>query len=147
MLVRLAPGIIFLTEGIQKFLFPSTLGTGRFVTIGFSHPGFWATLTGVTEIVCGSLLLMGLFARSAAIPLLVIMGVAFFTTKWPELLAKGYWVMMHDYRTDLAMMLNLVAILLAGSGTWSLEERLLGKGGRQSLSFIGLIVDLLKINR
>src|SRR5271156_5257901 len=87
-LVRLAPGLVFLTEGIQKFLFPSTLGTGRFAAIGFSHPGFWVTLTGVTEIVCGSLLLTGLFARLATLPLLVIMGVAFVTTKWPEFVAK-----------------------------------------------------------
>jgi uncharacterized membrane protein YphA (DoxX/SURF4 family) len=30
-LIRLAVGAIFLSEGIQKFLFPDTLGVGRFL--------------------------------------------------------------------------------------------------------------------
>jgi len=54
-LIRLTVGLIFLTEGIQKYLFPELLGTGRFLTIGFSHPAFWAYFTGSFEIICDSL--------------------------------------------------------------------------------------------
>lgn len=37
-LVRLIVGAVFLSEGIQKFLFPSELGVGRFVKIGIPAP-------------------------------------------------------------------------------------------------------------
>ena len=60
LLVRLIVGLIFLSEGIQKYLFPELVGTGRFDKIGFSDPAFWAYLTGTFEIVCGTLILLGL---------------------------------------------------------------------------------------
>jgi putative oxidoreductase len=37
-LIRLLVGTIFLSEGIQKFLFASDLGVGRFVKIGIPAP-------------------------------------------------------------------------------------------------------------
>ena len=39
-LVRLVVGAVFLSEGIQKFLFPSDLGVGRFIKIGIPSPEF-----------------------------------------------------------------------------------------------------------
>lgn len=39
---RLVVGLIFLSEGIQKFLFPELVGAGRFEKIGFENPEFWA---------------------------------------------------------------------------------------------------------
>ena len=33
-LIRLLVGAVFLSEGIQKFLFPDELGAGRFLKIG-----------------------------------------------------------------------------------------------------------------
>jgi len=33
-LIRLIVGALFLSEGIQKFLFPGDLGVGRFIKIG-----------------------------------------------------------------------------------------------------------------
>ena len=38
LLVRILAGWVFLSEGIQKFLFPAALGTGRFVKIGIPCP-------------------------------------------------------------------------------------------------------------
>ena len=123
LLLRCVPGLVFLSEGFQKFLFPQELGEGRFAKIGFPHPGFWASLTGGFEIGCGFLLIVGLLTRWASIPLLVVMGVAFATTKWPELMNKGFWVFAHDYRTDFSMTLTLIAILLLGGGGWSLDKK------------------------
>jgi uncharacterized membrane protein YphA (DoxX/SURF4 family) len=40
---RLVIGLVFLSEGIQKFLFPETVGAGRFEKIGFDNPGFMAS--------------------------------------------------------------------------------------------------------
>ena len=123
-LVRLIVGLIFLTEGIQKYLFPEILGTGRFLQIGFSHPVFWAYFTGTFEIICGTFVLFGLFTRVASIPLLIIMITAFVTTKWPILLHKGFWAMAHEYRTDFAMTLLLIYLLFYGSGSYSIDSRI-----------------------
>ncbi|HEU5366075.1 MAG TPA: DoxX family protein, partial [Hanamia sp.] len=49
LLCRMAVGLIFLSEGLQKYLFPLQLGTGRFEKIGFSNPVFWAYFTGMFE--------------------------------------------------------------------------------------------------
>ncbi|HVU94372.1 MAG TPA: DoxX family protein [Puia sp.] len=123
LLLRWTPGLVFLTEGIQKFLFWDSLGAGRFAKLGFSHPSFWASFTAGFEIACGSLLVIGWLTRSATIPLLVIMCIAFITTKWPEWMEKGFWVFAHDYRTDFAMTLTLLAVLLLGAGNWSLDAK------------------------
>jgi len=121
LLCRLAVGLIFLSEGLQKYLFPETLGTGRFEKIGFSNPAFWAYFTGTFEIVCGILILIGLLTRLAAIPLLIIMIVSFITTKYPELIEKGFWFMAHDYRTDFAMTLLLIYFIIYGGGKKSID--------------------------
>jgi len=117
-LIRLVVGLVFLTEGIQKYLFPELLGTGRFLKIGFSDPAFWAYLTGTFEIVCGALIIFGLLVRLASIPPLIIMLVAFITTKWPILLDKGFWPFAHEYRTDFAMTLLLIYLIVYGAGKW-----------------------------
>jgi len=122
LLVRLVVGLIFLTEGIQKYLFPELLGTGRFMKIGFSDPAFWAYFTGTFEIICGALILLGLLVRLATIPPFIIMLVAFITTKWPILMDKGFWQFAHEYRTDFAMTLLLIYLFIYGAGKWSKDS-------------------------
>jgi len=128
-LVRLTVGLIFLTEGIQKYLFPQLLGTGRFLTIGFSNPSFWAYFTGTFEIVCGTLIILGLITRVASVPLIIIMITAFITTKIPILIHKGVWPWAHEYRTDFAMTLLLIYLLIYGSGGMSVDSKI--SGGRK----------------
>jgi putative oxidoreductase len=125
-LIRLTVGLIFLTEGIQKYLFPELLGTGRFMTIGFSNPEFWAYFTGTFEIICGTLIILGFITRVASIPLIIIMITAFITTKIPILVHKGFWPWAHEYRTDFAMTLLLVYLLIYGSGRWSVDSKISG---------------------
>ena len=120
-LIRLIVGLIFLSEGILKFLYPEIYGTGRFEKIGFSTPAFWAYFTGTFEILCATFLLLGFLTRIASIPLIIIMVTAFFTTKWPILMSKGYWVMSHEYRTDFAMTILLIYLLLYGAGKLSVD--------------------------
>jgi putative oxidoreductase len=121
LMIRLTVGLIFLSEGIQKFLFPEELGSGRFAKLGINPPVFWANFTGSFEIVCSILVIIGLFTRLAVIPLLIIMIVSFITTKWPEFLAKGFWPMAHDGRTDFAMTMLLIFLLIYGSGDRSAD--------------------------
>ena len=120
---RLIVGMVFLSEGLQKFLFPELVGTGRFTKIGFSNPEFWANFTGVIEIIFGTLLLPGLLTRLASIPLLIIMLVAFVKTKIPILTDRGFWAMAHEYRTDFAMTLLLVFLLYFGGGRFSFGRK------------------------
>jgi len=123
LLCRLAVGFIFLSEGLQKYITPDATGAGRFAKIGFVHPAFWAYFTGAFEVVCGILILIGLLTRLAAIPLLIIMLVAFITTKIPVLTGKGFWPFAHEYRTDFAMTLLLIYLLLYGGGNHSLDKK------------------------
>jgi uncharacterized membrane protein YphA (DoxX/SURF4 family) len=121
---RLIIGLIFLSEGLQKFITPETVGAGRFEKIGFESPIFWANFTASFEIVCGIFLLIGLCTRLAAIPLLIIMFVAFIKTKIPILTDKGFWIMAHEYRTDFAMTLLLLFLLYFGGGKYSVDKTL-----------------------
>jgi putative oxidoreductase len=124
LLVRLLVGVVFLSEGIQKFLYPEALGVGRFSKIGIPAPGVLAPFVGVVEIGCGTLLIAGLLTRAAAIPLMVDMVVAIATTKLPILLRSGFWAMAHEARTDYAMLLGCAFLLLAGAGPLSLDARI-----------------------
>jgi len=123
-LIRLLIGAVFLSEGIQKFLFPDQLGAGRFLKIGLPMPELLGPFVGTFEIVCGSLVLLGLLTRLAVIPLLVIMAVALTTTKWPMLAAQGFWHMAYEARTDWSMSLGSMFLLVVGAGRWSLDARL-----------------------
>lgn len=124
LLCRLVVGLIFLSEGLQKYITPDITGTGRFAKIGFSNPSFWAYFTGGFEIICGILILIGLLTRIAAVPLLIIMIVAFITTKIPTLMDKGFWAFAHAYRTDFAMTLLLIFLLIYGGGNNSIDKKL-----------------------
>ena len=110
-----------MSEGIQKFLFPDALGVGRFTKIGIPVPEFMASFVGVFEVACGGLLLVGLLTRLAAIPLIVVMVVAISTTKIPIFLQDGFWKMSHEARTDYAMLLGLLFLLVVGAGPWSCD--------------------------
>jgi putative oxidoreductase len=121
-LVRILVGAVFLSEGIQKFLFPAALGVGRFVMIGIPAPSFTAPFVGVVEIVCGVCLILGILTRLAAIPLLIDISVAIATTKFPMLRHQGFWPAAHEARTDFCMLLGLVFLLIVGAGPLKLER-------------------------
>jgi len=129
-LIRLAVGGIFLSEGIQKFLFAESLGVGRFKTIGIPAPEITAPFVGCVEIVCGVLVTLGLATRLAAVPLVITMMVAIATTKVPILIAHGFWKMAHEARTDFAMLLGAACLVLIGGGPLSVDHWLLRRGKR-----------------
>ncbi|MGY6561877.1 MAG: DoxX family protein [Luteibaculaceae bacterium] len=120
-LIRLMVGAVFLSEGIQKFLFPALRGSGRFEKIGLPASEFLGPLVGGFEIFCGVLILLGFATRLAAIPLIVIMLVAILTTKAQVLETKGFWEMLHGSRTDWSMLLGSFYLLLRGGGNWSFD--------------------------
>jgi uncharacterized membrane protein YphA (DoxX/SURF4 family) len=126
-IIRLIVGAVFLSEGIQKFLFPADRGAGRFEKIGLPSPEFLGSFVGAFEIICGVLIIIGLLSRLASIPLIIIMLVAFSTTKTEVYLEKGFWELLHGSRTDWAMLLGSIFLLIEGSGLWSIDKIVMKK--------------------
>lgn len=125
-LIRLLVGGIFLTEGLQKLLFPGILGATRFANLGFPVPRTTATAVGAIEVIAGGAVLVGLATRLAAIFLLIIALGAIITTKLPILVGHGVWVFplpksdrygvwgfLHAWRGDIAMLLGSLYLLIA----------------------------------
>lgn len=125
-LIRLMVGAVFLSEGLQKFLFPDDpdRGAARFVKLGFPVPEFTSFFVACCEVTCGAFVVLGLWTRLAVIPLLAIMVVAIATTKVPILLTRGFWDMAHAARTDFSMLLGSLFLLCVGAGRWSADARL-----------------------
>jgi uncharacterized membrane protein YphA (DoxX/SURF4 family) len=136
-LIRLLVGAVFLTEGIQKFLFPGELGVGRFTKIGIPWPDVSAPFVGAAETICGALLIVGLLTRAAAAVLLIDISVAIVSTKVPILLGHsfgpfslpklpryGFWSMAHEARVDSSMWLGSLFLIIAGAGGLSLDALL-----------------------
>jgi putative oxidoreductase len=120
-IIRLMVGAVFVSEGIQKFLYPAEVGTGRFAKIGIPSPDVVAPIVASFEIGCGSLVLLGAFTRLAVLPLITIMLTAIVTTKIPVLMEQGFWKMAHEARTDWSMLLGSIFLLVVGAGTYSLD--------------------------
>jgi len=129
-IIRLLVGAVFVSEGVQKFLFPVEVGAGRFAKIGFDSPELVAAFVGCFEIVCGCLILLGLATRFAAVPLIIIMLTAIATTKFPILQEQGFWKMAHEGRTDWSMLLGSIFLLIVGAGPLSLDQRFYYSAGK-----------------
>ncbi len=121
-IIRLMVGLVFLSEGIQKLLFPAADGVGRFAKIGIPYPNFMAPFVGVTEIVCGALLIIGLWTRIATVPLLIVILTAIYTTKIPIFISKGFWAAAHEGRADFCMLLGLIFLFIYRAGKFSADN-------------------------
>ena len=136
-LIRMIVGAIFLTEGIQKFLYSADLGAGRFAKIGIPMPQIMGPFVGGIEVLCGALVILGFLTRLASTLLLIDISVAIVSTKIPILLGHGFWgfsltklprygflSMMHEARTDFAMWFALLFLIIVGAGKkWSLDAK------------------------
>lgn len=133
-LIRIVVGVVFLSEGIQKFIFPEEVGAGRFAKIPIAGAETIAPMIGSIEAVCGILILAGLFTRIAALPVIAIMLTAILTTKIPILLGSeflgfslrkvsyyGIWGFLHESRTDLAMLFGSLFLFIVGAGRISID--------------------------
>jgi putative oxidoreductase len=126
LLVRIIVGIVFLTEGVLKFVYPAELGASRFAHIGLPMPQLLAPFVAGVEIAAGTALILNTYSGAAAILLLSVIVAALITTKIPILLGRGFSAFsipkntahtgflgfIHEARTDLAMLFSLVAILI-----------------------------------
>jgi len=124
-LIRMMVGLVFLLEGILKFVRPEDVGAGRFAVIGIPFPQQVAALVGGVEIVGGAAILLNFYAGEAALVLLVVILTAVVTTKIPILLGRplgpfaleklpryGWLSFLHQARTDFCMIFGLVVVLI-----------------------------------
>ena len=124
-LIRTIVGLVFLVEGLLKFLRPDALGAGRFAAIGLPAPHLLAPFVGGVEIVSGAAILLNFFAGDAAIFLLAVILTALISTKIPIMLGRplgpftlakmntyGWLTFFHEARLDLTMIFGLLAIAI-----------------------------------
>src|SRR5579859_8138219 len=89
-LIRVIVGVVFLTEGLLKFIYPGELGSGRFAHIGLPFPGLLAPVVAGVEIAAGAALILNAYAGAASALLLCVILTALVTTKVPILLGHGF---------------------------------------------------------
>ena len=120
--VRLSLGAVFLGTGWGKVHnLPQV--TSFFTDLGIPFPAAQAAMVSGIELVGGTLILLGLFTRFAALPLLATMLVAILTAKRPEI--EGIRSLLaFEETTYLA---GFLWLFVAGAGKASLDALLFGR--------------------
>jgi putative oxidoreductase len=117
LLGRLAVGLVFISTGWGKVHNLEKV-TRFFEQLGIPAPGFNAVLVGYSELICGTLLVVGLATRLSTVPLVVSMIVAILTAKRGDI--HGLFDLVgFDEFTYLCVLL-MIAIL--GPGKVSFDE-------------------------
>jgi putative oxidoreductase len=116
LMARLTLGILFMSTGWGK-IHNLTQVTGFFRELGIPAPAFHATLVSYVELIGGAMLVVGLFAEVAAVPLMISMLIAIMTAKQAELhgLPDLFGLVEWTYFVLLAW------VALAGAGKVSLD--------------------------
>jgi putative oxidoreductase len=128
LVARVTLGVLFISTGWGK-VHDLDKVTGFFTDLGIPMPHLNAVMVSFVELIGGSLLLIGLGSRLAALPLMASMAVAILTAQrenvhgLPDLFGLVEW-------TYLAL---LLWVALAGPGKASLDHLLLGKQRRAPL--------------
>lgn len=123
LLLRLAAGAIFVSQGVRKLIAPPNAPHGRGALTdmiqrhGWPSPARLAIVVAGTELVCGAMVAMGLLTRLTAIPLAAILVVAIFGFKRDAGFLGGW-----DW--PFSVLAIVLAILVLGAGAWSLDALL-----------------------
>ena len=106
-LIRIAVGLIFSTQGYLKYTDPN-IEVVRSLELDFRTLISQPILSAPLRLRAVLLVLLGFWVRAAAIPLLIVITTAIATTKIPELFRanQGFWHMVSDARTDFIAINN-----------------------------------------
>jgi putative oxidoreductase len=122
LVLRLALGVIFLTHGYPKLTRSAVAMQGMFVQHGL--PAQLVYVAGVLETFGGIVLIVGLFARPAALLLAIEMGVAIVKVH------SSHGIMaLREYEFPLALGTACLALATVGAGLISADHLLFGEGG------------------
>jgi len=109
LVLRIGVGVIFFMSGWMKAADMSAT-VGFFASVGFS--AFWAYLVTAVELVGGAFVVLGIYARTSALLLAIIMVVASYVVSGnPQAMI-----------TPVLMLSATVSLLLSGSGKYSVKE-------------------------
>src|SRR5262245_20298865 len=126
-LARLVLGVVFTSSGWGKLHNLDTV-TQFFTQLHLPVPGFTAAFVGATELVCGALILIGLLARIAVIPLMITVVVAIITVKMEDL--SGVKDLLRT--EELHYIVFFIWLAIAGAGALSLDEWLARRLGNRA---------------
>jgi putative oxidoreductase len=122
LLVRVSLASVFIVTGWGK-LHNLAKVTGFFTELRIPMPGFSAGMVSCVEFFGGTLILLGLFTRFAAVPMALSMLVAILTAKLGEVDGVATFFAFNEF-TYFAC---LVWLVVAGAGAVSLDRLLLGR--------------------
>ena len=121
-LLRAGLGLILIPHGCQK-LFGMFGGMGLnanaalFQRLGYQPGMFWGTLVGCTELIAGTLLVLGLFTRPAALSIVIFMIFSIHFTS-----AKGFFWSNGGMEYSILILLVALVFLIRGGGEYSLDK-------------------------
>ncbi|MGW4154342.1 DoxX family protein [Micromonospora chersina] len=114
-LFRMVTGLLFLCHGAASLF--GVLGgnpmTGKAVPVG-EWPGWWAALI---QLVCGALVLVGLFTRPAALLASGSMAYAYFVVHQPH----GALPLANGGEPAALFCWSFLLVAVLGPGTWALD--------------------------
>jgi putative oxidoreductase len=117
LLARVTVGVAFAESGWGKVHNLEAV-TAYFTELGIPAPQFQATFVSFIELICGSLVLVGLGTRVAAVPLIGTMIVALITAKAADI--SGFSDLIGTIELCYAVL--LVWLAFAGAGKASLDH-------------------------
>ncbi len=120
--VRLSLGAVFLGTGWGKVHNLAQV-TSFFTDLGIPFPAASAAVVSGVELVGGTLILLGLFTRFAALPLLSTMAVAILTAKRPEI--DGIRSLLAF--EEMTYLAGFLWLFVAGAGKASLDALIFGR--------------------
>jgi len=116
--LRLVVGLVFLMHGGQKLFVFGVTGTADIMgKLGLPLPTLCAVIVIAVELLGGSAILLGVFARLAGALLAFEMVVAILVARW-----HGGFFAPYGYEFELTLLGACLTFALGGPGQVSLEE-------------------------
>ena len=116
LLLRIFWGYFWLETGLAKLQNLDSFST-RFMHWGIPFPTFSAALSGATDLIGGTLLILGLFTRLATIPMIINMVVAILVVVIKNVSGFDEFVELDEF----VYILIFFWLLVAGPGKVSLD--------------------------
>jgi putative oxidoreductase len=124
LILRLSLGVMFTGHGIQKvfgiFGGPGIEGfSGMLSKLGFAPALFWAYLAAYVELIGGLFLILGIFVRSAALALLILISVAAIKVHIP----KGFFLSAGGFEYAFIIFSVCLALIIMGGGKFATTRK------------------------
>ncbi|GGG78637.1 DoxX family protein [Corynebacterium pelargi] len=118
LILRLVLGVVFVAHGYQKFFLQGiTEVTGQFSALGIPQPKLSAVLAASSELIGGSLLIVGLLTTFVAGALALLMMAAMYFVH----MGSGFFLEDGGIEYPLVLIAALFIVVIFGSGRASVD--------------------------